>query len=168
MKPKTNRNGQINKPARFDSCQTPFYALDPLIPYLPKDWLIWESAAGDCHVVQKLTAEGFAIFGSDILSGHNFFTFSPERWDCQVTNPPYSIKYDWLKRSYELGKPFALYCPWKHWAQPVGNVYSNDTELRLSYWISESASRCRIKATTAAGRNSLPPGLHMAWKLGKC
>jgi hypothetical protein len=28
-----------------------------------------------------------------------------------VTNPPYSIKYDWLARCYALGKPFALLMP---------------------------------------------------------
>jgi hypothetical protein len=28
-----------------------------------------------------------------------------------MTNPPYSFKFDWLARCYELGKPFALLVP---------------------------------------------------------
>lgn len=111
MKPKTNRVGQINKSAKYDRCQTPFYAIDPLLPYLCPDWLIWESACGDGQIVDKLSQAGHQVIGTDILTGSNFFTYAPEKWNCQVTNPPYSIKYKWLKRSYELGKPFALLLP---------------------------------------------------------
>jgi len=32
-------------------------------------------------------------------------------WDAQITNPPYSIKGEWIARSFELGKPFALLVP---------------------------------------------------------
>ena len=32
-------------------------------------------------------------------------------YDCIVTNPPYSLKEEFLKRCYELGKPFALLMP---------------------------------------------------------
>jgi hypothetical protein len=28
-----------------------------------------------------------------------------------VTNPPYGIKFAWIERCYELGKPFALLLP---------------------------------------------------------
>lgn len=111
MKPKVNRAGKTNKSAKFDRCQTPFYALDPLLPYLRRNWLIWEPAAGDGQIVEKLSQSGFTVFGTDILTGSNFFTDAPEKWDCQVTNPPYSVKYDWLNRSYQLGKPFALLLP---------------------------------------------------------
>jgi hypothetical protein len=111
MKPKQNQAGDINESNVFDRCQTPFYALDPLIPYLPKHELIWEPAQGDGHIVAKLTDEKFMILGTDILTGCNFFDYELEGFGCQVTNPPYSIKYDWLRRSYELEKPFALLLP---------------------------------------------------------
>lgn len=111
MKPKENKAGDISKSSTFDRCQTPFYALDPLLPYLPKSWLIWESAAGDGQIVAKLQSSGFEVVSSDLLTGQNFFDYSPLTWDCQITNPPYSTKYHWLNRSYELGKPFALLLP---------------------------------------------------------
>jgi hypothetical protein len=34
----------------------------------------------------------------------------------QVTNPPYSIKYDWIERSYDNHQPFALLMPFETWA----------------------------------------------------
>jgi len=110
MKPKQNVGGSLKKAGNYDQCQTPYYALDPLIPYLPKS-ILWESASGDGHIVQKLRLEGFNIIDSDIFANQNFFEYQPDFWDCQVTNPPYSIKYDWLQRSYELKKPFALLMP---------------------------------------------------------
>lgn len=111
MKPKVNRKGNVNKPNTYDSCQTPYYALDPLLPYLPKAAIIWESACGDGQIVDKLELEGHTVIASDILTGSNFFEYAPVYWHVQVTNPAYSIKYHWLKRSYELQKAFALLLP---------------------------------------------------------
>jgi hypothetical protein len=111
VKPKENKAGNISKSYTFDRCQTPFYALDPLLPYLAKNWLIWESAAGNGQIVSKLQLSGFDVVSSDLLTSQNFFSYSPSTWDCQVTNPPYSTKYQWLARSYQLGKPFALLLP---------------------------------------------------------
>lgn len=110
MKPKASKHGDMKKSNGYDQCQTPFYALDPLLPYLPSG-TIWEPAAGDGHIVTKLTTSGWNIISGDILTGQNFFETEPLDWDCQITNPPYSIKYEWLARSYELSKPFALLLP---------------------------------------------------------
>lgn len=37
--------------------------------------------------------------------------WKPETFDCIITNPPYSLKQDFLKRCYDLKKPFALLLP---------------------------------------------------------
>lgn len=112
-KPKVNR-GEADEyvPQGFDSCQTPPVALDPLLPYLNVDWTIWECAAGERFLVNALHDSGFqSLTASDMLTGENFFDYTPAQWDCIVTNPPYTLKYRWLERCYQLGKPFALLLP---------------------------------------------------------
>lgn len=37
-----------------------------------------------------------------------FFNYEPFEWDIIVSNPPYSIRNDILKRAFNFGKPFAL------------------------------------------------------------
>lgn len=110
MKSKQFRSGSTKKAHTFDRCQTPFYALDPLIPYLP-NCTLWESAAGEGQMAAKLKLSRFQVIATDILTGQNFFEADPPSWGCQVTNPPYSVKYKWLERSYQLDKPFALLLP---------------------------------------------------------
>jgi hypothetical protein len=114
MKPKLNQAGSVYEPKGYDACQTPAYAIDPLLPYLDVDWVIWEPAAGENNLVEALYDSNYdtdQVVISDILTGQNFFEFKPEYWDCLITNPPYSIKYQWLERCYQLGKPFALLVP---------------------------------------------------------
>jgi len=91
--------------------QTPPEALAPLYPYLKKEWMIWECAAGQGKLVRELESKGYSVHGSDILDGCDFLSYSPPQFDCIITNPPYSIKQKFLGRCYGLGKPFALLLP---------------------------------------------------------
>lgn len=111
MKPKTNRAGDAAVSLEMDRCQTPLYALDPLLPYLPPKCWVWEPAAGDGNIARALHKANHWVVSTDVLTGHNFFTWQPALWTVLVTNPPYSIKYDWLAHCYELGRPFALLLP---------------------------------------------------------
>lgn len=109
MKPKQNY-----KPGVLDNCQTPEYALEPLLPYLNSDWHIWECAAGERYLLDALRSKGYSVVGTDILDyfSTDFLVDSPKFiFDCIVTNPPYGLKYLWIERCYELGKPFALLMP---------------------------------------------------------
>jgi hypothetical protein len=95
-----------------DDFQTPPKAVIPLLPYLSKEWRIWECAAGKGNLVRALQSQGYKIYGSDILTGIDFLTSPPpQQFDCIVTNPPYSLKDEFLDRSYSYGKPFALLMP---------------------------------------------------------
>lgn len=91
--------------------QTPIEALKPLLPYLKKEWLIWECACGRGNIVNFLNLNGFLTVGTDLLTGHDFLSYEPGEYDCIITNPPYSIKQKFLERCYQLGKPFALLLP---------------------------------------------------------
>ncbi len=110
---KSNRLANEYEPQGYDACQTPAYAIDPLLPYLDRSWTIWEPAAGEGLLVDALSDSNFEmIIGSDILTGSNFFEFEPDQeWDCIVTNPPFSLKYRWMERCYQLGERFALLLP---------------------------------------------------------
>lgn len=95
-----------------DDFQTPPEALEPLLPYLKGDWIIWECAQGKGYLSSHLRKSGFTTIGSDIISGEDFLTYLPHTpFDCIITNPPYSLKQKFLYRAYELGKPFAFLLP---------------------------------------------------------
>lgn len=113
QKPKSNKKGDTNKSETYDRCQTPPWAVAPLLPYLVGTDLIWESACGEGMLADALAAAGFTVLREDILTGHNFFARQspPPGRAKQVTNPPYSVKYDWLEHSFELGIPFAILVP---------------------------------------------------------
>ena len=104
MKP-PNRHGSPN------DFQTPKEALYPLYEYVPKDWTIWECAAGSGNLVIAMEMWGYNVVYSDILAGHDFLNWQPPKWDCIITNPPYSLKQHFLERAYLLGKPFAFLLP---------------------------------------------------------
>jgi len=117
-KPKQSNPGDINKVSQMDICQTPPHAIEPLLKYIPNDWVIWESACGpDQLLVTAFNSHGYTVIASDLLHGTEFnrFTYKPRglNYDIEITNMPFSIKYKWLKQSFEDGKPFALLAPYE-------------------------------------------------------
>jgi len=114
MKPKENKGFNVGT---YDECQTPLYALDPLLEHI-REWrnTIWECAAGRGILAKSMIYDwGYNVISTDIndpAGNGNFFEIEPENKHYTiVTNPPYSIKYEWLKRCYELEHPFALLMP---------------------------------------------------------
>lgn len=96
---------------RPNDFQTPPYALDPLLPYLYKNSVIWEPACGKGYLVDEFRRLGYTTIGTDILTGQDFFTYEPEDYNCIITNPPFRLKGQFWERCCELGKPFALLMP---------------------------------------------------------
>ena len=45
--------------------QTPPEALIPLLPYLRREWTIWECAMGEGNLVRAFFGMGWSIMGSD-------------------------------------------------------------------------------------------------------
>ena len=114
MKPKENKGYNAGT---YDECQTPPYALEPLMPQIKEGGiLIWECAAGKRVLANSMRDDwGFNVLSTDIndpVGYGDFFEIEPENKNyIIVTNPPYSLKYQWIERCYELGKPFALLMP---------------------------------------------------------
>lgn len=94
-----------------DDFQTPKEALLPLLPFLKKEWTIWECASGKGNIVNFLQKQGYKVIASDILDGRDFLKWQPKFYNCIITNPPYSLKQQFLERAYSLKKPFAFLLP---------------------------------------------------------
>lgn|SRR3972149_6865733 len=91
-----------------DECYTPEIAIRPLLPYLKKEWLIWDCAFGSGRLAEHLKKFGFSVIGD---SSNFLEQQGAEEVDCIITNPPYSIKDKFLEHAFEIGKPFALLLP---------------------------------------------------------
>lgn len=91
---------------------TPFYAVEPITKYIPKEKKIW--CPFDCEwsaFYQTFNRGGWHVTRSSIEEGQDFFEFAPNDFDIIVSNPPFTRKDEVLKRLYELGKPFAILLP---------------------------------------------------------
>lgn len=82
----------------YDELYTPEYAIKPLLKYLPENIKVWECT--DYEVIS--TKKEYFDFLKDIAD----FDF-----DMIITNPPYSLKDEFIKRCYDYGKPFCLLLP---------------------------------------------------------
>jgi len=91
--------------------QTPPLALRPLLGYIKKSWTVWECACGRGNLAGELEKKGYRVVSTDITGGYDFLSFEPDYYDCIITNPPYSLKQEFLKRAYDLGRPFAFLLP---------------------------------------------------------
>lgn len=97
-----------------DEVFTPRYAVLPIIKHIPSNFkTIWcPFDEEDSEYVICLKSEGYNVINSHIDEGKNFFEYEPgEDYDCIISNPPFSIKDDILKRLNELNKPYAILLP---------------------------------------------------------
>jgi hypothetical protein len=101
------------KRGAFDELYTPKEAVECILPYIPYTVkIIWEcTAIENSEIVTVLKANGFEVIKSHIKDGLDFFEYEPQQYDLIMTNPPYSLKDQFLKRAFELDKPFMMLLP---------------------------------------------------------
>lgn len=102
-----------NRTIAGDEVYTPFYAVEPLLKYIPKNWVIWcpFDEAWSAYV-QTFKEQGYKVIHSHLSEGQDFFNYEPDiHYDVIISNPPYSKKDDVLKRLQKLNKPFAMLLP---------------------------------------------------------
>ena len=98
--------------AESNEMYTPYYAVDPILKYIPKDKKIWCPFDEEWSAFyQTFKCEGYQVIRSHISEGQDFFTYEPDDYDITCSNPPFSIKDKILERLYELNKPFAILLP---------------------------------------------------------
>lgn len=96
-----------------DEVFTPAYAVKPLLKYLINfKGTIWcPFDKEDSEYVKIFRENGYNVICTHIDNEENFFYYEPENYDIIISNPPFSIKDDILKRLYELDKPYAILLP---------------------------------------------------------
>jgi hypothetical protein len=99
--------------AGSDEVYTPFYAVEPIIKYIPQNWTVWCPFDAEWSAfVQAFKERGYKVLNGHIDDSQDFFGYTPsEPFDCIVSNPPFSKKDKVLKRLYALNKPFAVLLP---------------------------------------------------------
>lgn len=101
-----------------DNFQTPKYAIELLLPYIPKSVKnILEPCAGMGKIVQVLKNK-YNVFGRDINPNFewnkiNFLTENEDysKFDALITNPPFSVKYKMIQKAIEINIPFGFLIP---------------------------------------------------------
>ena len=118
VKPITVPPKTPNEPQGRDTFLTPRYAVDILLPYIPKNITnIWECAAGDGRISKVLKDKGYGVKSTDIREFpeteiYNFITDQKKIFKNNnfviITNPPFSIKELFIKKAMDYDVPFAF------------------------------------------------------------
>lgn len=92
---------------------TPKYAVDIIVPYLPKDKVIWAPFSKDEHnFANYLREQGFKVVNTHLDEGKDFLTYDPDfHFDIILDNPPFKNKSKFVEKAISYGKPFALFLP---------------------------------------------------------
>lgn len=100
------------KNGKNDELYTPDYAIEPLLKYLPKDKIIWECTDfGSSNITKLLKQHDYKVISTH-KDNFDFLTDVPNfDFDIIITNPPYSLKNEFLKKCYQYDKPFCLLLP---------------------------------------------------------
>ena len=90
-----------------DEYYTPPILVEPILKYaIGKIWCPFDTE--DSEFVIQLKENGNEVVHSHLWEGKDFFTYEPDSYDMIISNPPFTLKLQVLKRLYELNKPFAL------------------------------------------------------------
>lgn len=100
------------KNEKNDELYTPDYAIEPLLKYLPKDKIIWECTDfGSSNITKLLKQHDYKVISTH-KDNFDFLTDTPNfDFDMIITNLPYSLKNEFLKKCYQYYKPFCLLLP---------------------------------------------------------
>jgi len=137
--PSTIQDKFINMDKENIEAYTPRYAIDIILPYIPKDKIIWcPFSLKEHNFVWYLRELGYTVynthFNPETGEGKNFLTYNPDfEFDIILDNPPFKGKTKFVKRAFELGKPFALFLPFNCLGDNgIPNLYiENNAELQI-------------------------------------
>lgn len=114
---------------------TPKYAVDIILPYIPKNKIIWAPFSLDNHNFANYLKElGYNVINTHINNGQDFLTFTPDfKFDIILDNPPFKNKTKYVEKAFSYNKPFALFLPFNCLGDNgIPSLYlNNQSELQI-------------------------------------
>jgi len=98
---------------KHDHFNTPAYAVRPLLKYINPSWVIWEptDTTGKSEIARVLREHGNKVISTS-QETFDFLKDKPDfEFDCIVTNPPYTLKDEFIQQCYLNSKRWAMLMP---------------------------------------------------------
>ena len=77
---------------------------------------IWECACGNNAMVRVMSNRGYSVIGTDVSFGYDYLSPNldvPSEWI--ITNPPFALAQQFIERSIEHKRPFAMLLKSQYW-----------------------------------------------------
>lgn len=103
---------------KADFYPTPPEATQALLDFLklPSKTVVWESASGEGHMAKVMEQNDLTVVATDIQTGTDFLTAEmPEGVEWIITNPPFSLAEQFIRKSADHGVPFAMLLKSQYW-----------------------------------------------------
>lgn len=108
-----------------NECYTPKYVVEAILPFIPKDKVIWcPFDRDDSNFTIVLKENGYNVINSHIDYGQDFYDYEPPHWDIMVSNPPFTAKRKIFERALSFGRPFMLL---------MSNTWLNDSAPKVLF-----------------------------------
>lgn len=147
------------KRSQSDFYPTPWEATVALLQYLQiqKGSVVWEPACGQGHMTKVLRENGYNVVESDIQTGTDFITCEAKKCDWIITNPPFSLAEEFIRRAYKLNIPFAFLLKSQYWnAQKRGALFRDCQPTHIL--------PCAWRVDFTGGKNPLMDVMWVVWK----
>ena len=127
---------------------------------LPRRTVIWEPAAGEGDMAGVLQTFCDTVYATDVQDGTDFLKSSIEDADWIITNPPFSLAEEFIRRAAELEKPFAFVLKSQYWhAKTRAGLFS---EMPPSY-VLPLTWRPNFNFKTMTGKSPLMDMIWCVW-----
>ena len=139
--------------SKNDEFYTPIYAVLPILKYIKSNSVIWCPFDNkDSNFVKVLTSQKHKVIFTHINSGEDFFKLKIPECDYIISNPPYSLKGEVLKKLFSIGLPFAMLVGvvWLFESQKRFEMFKNNNfeilylNRRVAYMKNLKSDKCEL------------------------
>lgn len=77
--------------------------------------VVWEPACGEGDMAEVIRKHGNHVIATDIQKGQDFLTMPFQQCDWIITNPPFSLAEQFIRKAAEHEVPFAMLLKSQYW-----------------------------------------------------